>query len=453
MPLKKIAIKCDFQNFTLDSYIWERQEPGSAVLLITGRESAAENIALTFAAEDLQVFVLSCADDTEGAACGSLGALEFLRSRAKSWNILPERLFVCGFGGGCSAALDILAKRESPSRPGGGILLLTEAALLQNIIAPAGTDPPPLFLWGSASGQNAANALAFAAETCRKGGAVEIRLHSGKQPETSGAAEAARWLRALPEKLGTGEKIPLEKPADALPEQYYENIYQDRASMFRHTPFALEQQLVWHVMQADEAAALQTLGSISRQGEKAVLAADPLRSAKNSVICSCAFLARAAIQAGVITEDAFALSDAAIQHIEKLGTKTEVLKYEADMLVQFIRLVRDRRVKSYSLPIQRAIHYIDAHLDRPIRLAELADYAKVHPSYLSRRFSQETGVTVGAYSIERKIQEGVYFVQCTDYSFAEIAALYGFSSQSQFIVSFKKVMGVTPGRFRLENKK
>jgi AraC-like DNA-binding protein len=336
-------------------------------------------------------------------------------------------------------------------------------------------ETPPAFLWTTATDEivPASDTMDFAAGMYRNNRPVECHVFgSGEHglslaktttgyehnhnPVGRWVAMACDWLSGLSEtergkKLPeTEESLPRKKQTQKpeVPSQYYENIYQDRAGMFRHTPFALEQQLVGHVIQGDEPEALKTLGQINRQGDKAVLAANPLRSARNSIICSCTFLARAVIQAGVPVEEAFALSDSVIQHLETLREQKAVIEYEADMLVQFIRMVQKTQNKNYTVPIRKAMHYVDANLDKPLKLNDVASYAKVHPNYLSNRFRLETGNTLSGYVADRKIHEASYFVQHTDYSMAEIATLYGFSSQSYFIASFKKVMGVPPGEYR-----
>jgi AraC-like DNA-binding protein len=251
--------------------------------------------------------------------------------------------------------------------------------------------------------------------------------------------------RAKPREDGAEEDGAEE---DGNPKQYYENIYHNRAGMFCHTPFALEQRLVKYVMEGDEKGALDALGQINSQNVKAVLAKDPLRSAQNSIICSCTFLTRSAIQAGTPDEEAFALSDAVIRYIETLTDAKTVLAYEPIMLLQVIRLVKQYSGKHYSAPVRKALHYINSHLDQPLKLRDAASYAKVHPNYLSKRFKQETGNTVSRYALTRKIRESSYFVKHSDYSIAEIAFLYGFSGQSYYIASFKKVMGMPPGEYR-----
>ncbi|GHU98031.1 hypothetical protein FACS189483_05490 [Spirochaetia bacterium] len=233
------------------------------------------------------------------------------------------------------------------------------------------------------------------------------------------------------------------------PKQYYANIFMDRSGMFSHTPYALEEKLVREVSQGNAKEAVETLQEINRSGGKATLADDPLRSAKNSIICSCTILTRAAIRAGVQADEAFALSDAMIQHIEELDHRREVLKYEEEMLFQFIDLVTKRLIKNYSPIIEKAIHYIGSHLDGKILLADIAEFAGVHPAYLSSRFKQELQTPLTEYVAARKIQESTYFVQYTDYPFADIADLYGFSSQCYFQTVFKKIMGITPGEYRV----
>jgi YesN/AraC family two-component response regulator len=240
----------------------------------------------------------------------------------------------------------------------------------------------------------------------------------------------------------------LPRTALIKPKQYYENIFMDRMGMFLHTPYALEEKLVRAVVRGKRKAAADVLGEIRKSGEKAVLAADPLRSAKNSLICLCTIITRAAIQAGVYPDEAFALSDAVIQHLEELHSRSQVLEYEESMTLQFIELVQGRREKRYSRLIERALQYIDTHLAGKILLEEIAASVHTHPAYLSSQFKREVKKSITEYATARKIQEAAYFVEYSEYSLGEIAALYGFSSPCYFNAVFKKVMGITPGAYR-----
>lgn len=347
-----------------------------------------------------------------------------------------------------------------------------------NTVLQVKEDTPPAFLWCTTPDDivPATDSAAFATAMLQKGRPVELHIFGSGEHGLSLAKEvtgskddlhpagkwfelALTWLKeTFQEKSGNKPSPfydgsmqglqPSLPEGNEKPDRYYMNIYKDRAGMFRHSPFILEQALIRHVMNGNEREALKTLGLINEQGEKAILAREPLRSAKNSMICSCAFLTRAAIQAGVSDEEAFALSDASIQHIETLKEEETVLSYEAVMLLQFIRLVKKRDSKSYSAPVRKALHYIDSNLEKAFHLNAVAEYTQVHPNYLCKRFKQETGITVAGYAISRKIHEAAYFVQHTPYSIAEIATLYGFSSQSHFTKDFKRVLGVSPGEYR-----
>jgi len=237
-------------------------------------------------------------------------------------------------------------------------------------------------------------------------------------------------------------------PEIEKPRQYYESIYADREAMFRHSPYALEERLSKAVMKGDEPLALVALREIRARGDKAVVARNPLRSSKNSIIGSIAFLARAAIQAGVGANDAFALSDALIQKTEDLSDREQVLAFEEQIVVQYINLVKRRLEETYSPVILRAIHYIENHLGAKVALTQTAQYAGVHPGYLSERFKKEVGTPFSQYVTNRRIQESCYFVRHTMYAISEIAVLYGYSSESYYIQRFKLVLGVTPTEYR-----
>ncbi|GHV39124.1 hypothetical protein FACS189490_02220 [Clostridia bacterium] len=237
-----------------------------------------------------------------------------------------------------------------------------------------------------------------------------------------------------------------QTPAD--PEGYYKEIYNDRESMFSHTPYVLEERLIQAVRSGDETGAVEALSAINGAGKKAVLARDSLRSAKNSIICTAALLARASIQAGVAPESAFALSDAVIRKIEEFTTREAAFRYEEDVLLYFLKLVKRDKLKGHPRAVHRAIHYVDAHLTVKLKLADIARYAGVSAGYLSAVFSREMGMPLSEYILMRKIQESAYFIRNREHSAADVAHLYGFSGQSYYISVFKRFMGVTPGEYR-----
>ena len=265
------------------------------------------------------------------------------------------------------------------------------------------------------------------------------------------------WYSSLPERPDTFDRVLsiaeqfLENERlseQPRPKNYYEKIYADRDALFHHSPYALEERLTSAVRQGNRSAALEALREISEHGEKAVVAKEPLRSAKNSMIGSVAFLARAAIQAGVNAEEAFALSDSLIQQVEEFRSRSAVLGFEEKILLQFIDLVNARLESAYSPCVTRVMHYIENNLDKKLRLDTAAAYAGVHPAYLSARFKRETGTGFSTYVARRKIRESTYFVRHSDYPISRIAQLYGFSSQSYYITSFKKIIGITPMEYR-----
>lgn len=299
---------------------------------------------------------------------------------------------------------------------------------------------------GYAAGKSGLSDVQIAALGKRWSDASE-ELSLRRKREGAGSTDIANEIIQL---AGTfiRQHAPKSATEEEKPRQYYDSIYADREAMFQHSPYALEDKLSKAVMQGDEPLAFAALREIRAWGEKAVVARNPLRSAKNSIIGSISFLARAAIQAGVGANDAFALSDALIQSTEELADREQVLAFEEKIVVQFIRLVRRRLEETYSPVILRAIHFIENHLGAKVGLVQTAQYAGVHPGYLSSQFRKEVGIPFSQYVTKRRIQESCYFVRHTMYTISEIAALYGFSSESYYIQRFKLVLAMTPMEYR-----
>jgi AraC family transcriptional regulator len=99
--------------------------------------------------------------------------------------------------------------------------------------------------------------------------------------------------------------------------------------------------------------------------------------------------------------------------------------------------------------LRTVVDYIEGHLDSGPTLAQIAAVARLSPYHFARQFKTTTGLPPHQYVIARRVERAKQFLQSgTDLSLAAVAARAGFSDQSQFSYHFKRIIGVTPGRFR-----
>jgi AraC family transcriptional regulator len=82
-------------------------------------------------------------------------------------------------------------------------------------------------------------------------------------------------------------------------------------------------------------------------------------------------------------------------------------------------------------------------------LTQLAAVVGLNPYHFARQFKAATGLPPHQYVIARRVERAMQLLQAgTGLSLAEVALHAGFSDQSQLSHHFKRLVGVTPGRFR-----
>jgi AraC family transcriptional regulator len=92
--------------------------------------------------------------------------------------------------------------------------------------------------------------------------------------------------------------------------------------------------------------------------------------------------------------------------------------------------------------------YIDEHLAEPIRLATLAQLAKLSLYHFCRAFKQSLGVPPHQYHSRRRMERAKGLLANTPSSVTEIAMTLGYSETSSFTSAFHKTTGVTPTAYR-----
>lgn len=96
----------------------------------------------------------------------------------------------------------------------------------------------------------------------------------------------------------------------------------------------------------------------------------------------------------------------------------------------------------------KVLEHIEACLDGPLPLAELAHLAGLPPLRFLRGFAAVFGVTPHAYITERRVQRARRRLQSGDESIATIAADCGFAHQSHLGAVFKNRLGSSPRQYR-----
>lgn len=92
--------------------------------------------------------------------------------------------------------------------------------------------------------------------------------------------------------------------------------------------------------------------------------------------------------------------------------------------------------------------YVENNYLRALSLADIARVAHVHRVHLARQFRSYFSTSVGEFLRRKRVEHACHLVSTTNCSLAEIAIDCGFSDQSHFSATFRKLMGLTPARFR-----
>lgn len=96
----------------------------------------------------------------------------------------------------------------------------------------------------------------------------------------------------------------------------------------------------------------------------------------------------------------------------------------------------------------RAKDLADARYADPIRVADMAEAARLSPAHFSRSFQQTFGESPHRYLLTRRLERAAALLRSTDRTVADICFLVGLSSVGSFTTSFRRMYGQTPTAYR-----
>jgi len=132
---------------------------------------------------------------------------------------------------------------------------------------------------------------------------------------------------------------------------------------------------------------------------------------------------------------------------DPLERETATLSTFATLFLRYA----DFKVRSSTEPdnpkaVQQAKDYIHAHYHQSITLQDLAAITHLSPYHLNRLFSAQMGLPPHAYLTQVRVDQARHLLM-QGVPIAEVAIQTGFTDQSHLTRRFKRVAGITPGRY------
>lgn len=119
-----------------------------------------------------------------------------------------------------------------------------------------------------------------------------------------------------------------------------------------------------------------------------------------------------------------------------------------DLLAAVARNNSNRPVCRRRRRLTLVVEFLRESFTEQTTLAQVASAAGVHPVYLAREFRRVHRCTIGEYIRRLRVERACRQLSSSDESLATIAANAGFSDQSHFSRTFKRLMGMTPAQYR-----
>lgn len=107
-------------------------------------------------------------------------------------------------------------------------------------------------------------------------------------------------------------------------------------------------------------------------------------------------------------------------------------------------------VKGGLAPFQlaRVKAFVDANIDQPLLLADLAALVQLSEFHFARMFKQSVGLAPHQYVMQQRLLKAEQLLKHTDTPLTDIAQRCGFSSSSHFSNRFRQLRGTTPSQYR-----
>ena len=158
-------------------------------------------------------------------------------------------------------------------------------------------------------------------------------------------------------------------------------------------------------------------------------------------------LSRVAMDGGANAESIYSLNSKFLTLINQKQNLDELCALLQEVAEGFTNAMFYEKDKGNSY-IRKALRFIADNYFEHLELAAVADFVQLSPSYFSTLFRQVVGMNFREYLCQVRVEESKRLLLSTEFALADIAVSVGFPDQSYYCKVFRRIVGISPGKFR-----
>jgi len=158
-------------------------------------------------------------------------------------------------------------------------------------------------------------------------------------------------------------------------------------------------------------------------------------------------LSRVAMEGGANPDRIYRLNSQFLTRLYGEQELEELCLLMQEVLESFMRAMFREKDKGNPY-IRKALRYMADHYSEHLELQQVAAFVGLSPSYFSTLFRQTVGMNFRDHLNWLRVEESKQLLLDKQYTLADIAISMGFPDQSYYCKVFRKIVGVTPGKFR-----
>ncbi len=159
-------------------------------------------------------------------------------------------------------------------------------------------------------------------------------------------------------------------------------------------------------------------------------------------------LSRAAVEGGATAEEVFGINQNWMQRLQQATTIDELESVLARLVRRFADCVFVLQKVKHADIMHKAVRFIRENYHLKLSLEEVAAHIYLSPTYFSRLFKDEMKTSFVSYLTEVRVEKSKRLLADRSIPLVVVAGMAGFDDQSYFTRVFKKVTGLSPGKFR-----